>query len=183
MPTRRKTRRPQPITAKKRRAPVAQQKVQILSSDDVRRMLLDLANRMAPGDVDELLMHESELRARVADLPAPHLALFEEQLGLAVDCLRDHAEGRCPQIPYFTISLLVGALWYFLDELDAVPDFLPRVGELDDALMLAMAFQLGEDGLRRYCTWKGRPAEFLFGAAAARRLRRPAPKAARPGKG
>ncbi len=146
----------------------------ILSAADLRKILLSLADQMAPGDVAELLAHEKQLRARCRGLTSPHLALFRDQITLAIDCLRDHARGRSPQIPYFTVSLLAAALWYFVDELDAVPDFLPRVGQLDDAVVLAMAFQLGEAGLRRYCDWKGRVADPLFGAAAAARLRRTA---------
>jgi uncharacterized membrane protein YkvA (DUF1232 family) len=149
--------------------------MRLLSREDIRKMLLELADRIAPGDVTELLGHEKQLRRRIAGIDSPHLSLFRDQLVLALDCLRDHARGRCPQIPYFTISLLAGALWYFVDELDAVPDFLPGVGQLDDAVMVAMAFQLGEDGLRRYCVWKSRPADSLFGAAAALRLRETAP--------
>jgi uncharacterized membrane protein YkvA (DUF1232 family) len=146
-------------------------KVSILDADDVRQILLELADRIAPADVTDLLAHEDQLRERASQLTSPHLGLFRDQIGLSIDCLRDHARGRCPQIPYFTISLLAAALWYFVDELDAVPDFLPSVGQLDDAVVLAMGFQLGEQGLRRYCAWKGRPADALFGAAAALRLR------------
>jgi len=176
MPTSPKTRRAARKKMASRRPPAkpgvsAQTKVSILDADDVRQLLLELADRIAPADVTDLLAHDTQLHARACQLTSPHLGLFRDQISLAIDCLRDHARGRCPQIPYFTISLLAAALWYFVDELDAVPDFLPGVGQLDDAVVLAMAFQLGEDGLRRYCAWKGRRADALFGAAAAMRLR------------
>jgi uncharacterized membrane protein YkvA (DUF1232 family) len=128
----------------------------ILELDDVRRILLDGAVQLAPADLTTLLGHEGDLRARAAELEAPALSLFRDQLNLALDCLRDHAAGSCPQIPYYTVAILAVAVLYFADPVDVIPDFLPRIGQLDDAAVMAMACQLAVDGLRRYCTWKGR---------------------------
>jgi uncharacterized membrane protein YkvA (DUF1232 family) len=74
---------------------------------------------------------------------------------LALDCLRDHVEGECPQIPYYTIALMAAGVTYFGDELDVVPDFLPG-GTLDDATVMALACELAYEGLERYCTATGR---------------------------
>jgi uncharacterized membrane protein YkvA (DUF1232 family) len=127
----------------------------VLSVADVRTILHDLATQMAPADVAALMSDEQTLRERAGELPAPQLTLLRAQLELALDCLRDHLDGACPQIPYYTIALLAAAVSYFSNELDVVPDFLPRVGRLDDAVVMAMACQLADAGLRRYCTWKG----------------------------
>jgi uncharacterized membrane protein YkvA (DUF1232 family) len=147
-------------------------RVPLLLASDVRMIVLDLSGRMAPGDVADLLQLEDRMRACAARLKAPVLALLRAQLECALDCLRDHLTGKCPQIPYSTISLLTAAVCYFADEVDVIPDFLPRVGKLDDAAVMAMAFQLAEDGIRRYCTWKGRPTAPLFGARRALREHR-----------
>jgi len=138
----------------------------LLNRADVRTILYELANRLAPADLTALLETESQLRDRAAHLQAEDLSVLGEQLSVALDCLRDHADGACPQIPYYTISLLAAAVSYFADELDVIPDFLPRVGHLDDAVVMAMAYELGRDGLRRYCAWKGRDAHTLLGGAA-----------------
>lgn len=145
----------------------------VLNAADVRSIATDLAERVAPADVTELMAHESELRARCAALRTPHLALFRQQMTMALDCLRDHLDGKCPQIPYHTISLLAGAVSYFCDELDVIPDFLPRLGRLDDAVVMAMACRVAESGVRRYCTWKGYDADALLGVRNRRTMRRP----------
>lgn len=137
----------------------------LLNRADIRTILYELANRVAPADVTALMQSEHDLRDRAADLQSADLALLGEQLALALDCLRDHVDGACPQIPYYTISLLAAAVSYFADELDVIPDFLPRVGHLDDAVVMALAYELGRDGLRRYCAWKGRDANALLRAA------------------
>jgi uncharacterized membrane protein YkvA (DUF1232 family) len=127
-----------------------------LKVSDLRALLFEIANQIAPADVASLMGREKQLRAQARQIESEHLALLREQVNLALDCLRDHVDGACPQIPYYSISLLAAAVSYFADELDIVPDFLPGVGRLDDAAVMAMACDLARDGLRRYCDWKGR---------------------------
>jgi uncharacterized membrane protein YkvA (DUF1232 family) len=137
----------------------------LITADELRRAIFELANILAPADVDDLLGSEDDLRERAGRVDGEAGKLFAAQLELAITCLRDHAAGECPQIPYFTISMLAAALAYLVDDLDLIPDFLPRIGTLDDALVMAMAFQLAEDGLRRYCTWKEIDLTPMLGAA------------------
>jgi uncharacterized membrane protein YkvA (DUF1232 family) len=161
-----RARAPGRVRARARRGP-------LLRPDDVRTALVDLARRMAPADVTALMGREQELRRRAAELTEPQLALLRDQLSLALDCLHDHVAGDCPQIPYSAISLLAAGVCYFADELDLVPDFLARIGRLDDGAMMAMAFQLAADGIRRYCTASGRDDDaVLLPAAGARRRSR-----------
>ncbi|HTP12734.1 MAG TPA: YkvA family protein [Bacteroidota bacterium] len=44
-----------------------------------------------------------------------------------------------PDIHWLKKSLIVGALVYFIVPVDAIPDFTPFVGYLDDALVIAAA--------------------------------------------
>lgn len=127
----------------------------ILQPADVRAILFDLANRLAPADVTAFVADADTLRAQAAGLGSADPPRLRDQLNLALDVLRDHLDGTCPQIPYYTIALLAAAVCYFSEKLDVIPDFLPRVGRLDDAAVMAMACQLAYDGLQRYCDAKG----------------------------
>ena len=127
----------------------------LLTRAEVVRAVVELANTLAPADVGDLLIAESTIRERATKLPGPPGKTLRGELDLALMCLKDHAAGRCPQIPYYSISLLAAGVAYLADQLDFVPDFLPRIGMIDDALVMAVAFELGRDGLRRYCVWKG----------------------------
>jgi uncharacterized membrane protein YkvA (DUF1232 family) len=148
-----KPRRP-PAAGRTRGARAKSPPPPLLTETDLRRAVFELANVLAPGDVDDLLGNEEDLRERAGRLDGEAGKLMRAQLELAIMCLRDHVAGNCPQIPYYTISMLAAGLAYLIDELDLIPDFLPGIGTLDDALVMAMACRLAEDGLRRYCTWK-----------------------------
>ena len=135
----------------------------ILRPTDVRTILSDLATQLAPADVEELMAREKDLRAQAAALADVELAPLRRQVDLALDVLRAHLDGACPQIPYYTLALLAAAVHYFSDELDVIPDFLPHVGRLDDAAVMAMAYRMADAGLRRYTTWKGLNADAVLG--------------------
>ncbi len=126
-----------------------------LGAATFRRHLLDKAARVAPGDLTDLLARADTIRARLATEAEAHPA-FAERGRLALALLADHAAGRCPQVPYQTVSLLAAALFYYLDPVDAVPDCIPRRGTGDDALVLELAWRLGNDGVGRWLAATGR---------------------------
>ncbi len=127
----------------------------VLERADLERIVTDLACTVAPADVATLMQREAELRERVAGLDR-RFALLKRQLTLLLDCLRDHLEGRIDQIPYATIAHAAAAVLYFGNEMDLLPDFLPRIGRLDDAAIVAIACERVAEGLRRYARATGR---------------------------
>ena len=143
----------------------------LLAPEDVKVILREMAVQLAPADVEEVMSQEDSIRKRAAGLPADGFPLLAAQLDVACDCLRDHLDGVSPQIPYYAVALLAAGVIYFVDEVDAVPDFLPRIGKLDDAAVMAMACELAADGLRRYCDFKGRPMPVAPAVAAPARRR------------
>ena len=134
----------------------------LLSRNDFASYLETKAREMAPRDVQVIVRGAAAARARAA---ADHHPRLGAQIDLAMRILTDHATGNCPQIPYYTISLLAEAVYYFLDPNDAIPDWIPDIGTADDALIVELAFELGAAGVERYCAWKGiHLASFMAGA-------------------
>lgn len=156
--SKRKTAKKQPkrTTTKKAATSPTLEALTALEPSDLRTIVLESAGQLAPGDVETLMANEATVRRRASNVPAASLPLFRAQLDLAIDILRDHHQGRCPQIPYRTISILAAAVLYFADEYDIIPDFLPRTGRLDDAAIMATAFNMARQGLERYCAFTDR---------------------------
>ena len=128
---------------------------------DFRTYLLDKATLIAPGDVTAVLAQRGEALAKAARNYADHPSL-KPQTEVALRLREDLDAGDCPQIPYHTIALLSVALFYLVAPMDVVPDWIPGIGTSDDALVLELAFELGEAGVQRYCDATGIATDHLF---------------------
>jgi uncharacterized membrane protein YkvA (DUF1232 family) len=124
------------------------------SPQDFERHLEARAATVAPADVTALLAQGELVRSRLSGERAVHPALAQ-RARVAFHLLADHARGACPQIPYQTVSMLAAALFYYLEPMDVVPDFIPRAGTADDALVLDIAWRRCGAGVQRYIDWKG----------------------------
>jgi len=116
---------------------------------DFRRHLLAHADTIAPADVADLAAAAGRIQSRL-DAEPDLDEILVHRVRLAETIVREHVGGRCPQIPYRTIGLLAAALFYFLNPLDVIPDFIPGAGRTDDALVFDLAWQLGRSGIERY---------------------------------
>ena len=121
--------------------------------EDFERHLVTRAATIAPADITGLLAQGALVRARLSGERAVH-PILAQRARVALHLLSDHARGACPQIPYQTVSLLAAALFYYLEPMDVIPDFIPRVGTADDALVLDIAWRLCSAGIQRYIDWK-----------------------------
>jgi len=90
---------------------------------------------------------------------------FVRRVELAARCVTDIAAGEY-RLPWKTVAALTAALAYFLAPFDAIPDFVPLAGFVDDAAVLGLVFGAAESDLRRYCERRGLDPRKYFGAAA-----------------
>ena len=74
-------------------------------------------------------------------------ALFEQ-------ASQDYANGNYREVPFNVVAAIGGALLYVLSPLDLIPDFIPIVGYLDDAAVIAFCLNLIEKDLISYKVWK-----------------------------
>ena len=72
-------------------------------------------------------------------------------LGMA---LKDYRKGKYQEIPYKSIVAITGALLYIVSPWDIIPDYLPIIGQLDDLLVLALAWRMVAEDIKRYARWK-----------------------------
>ena len=82
------------------------------------------------------------------------LKRYVEDARLMLSLIKDYWRGDYRKTLWFTIAAIVFVFLYVLNPLDLIPDAIPFVGYLDDALAFTVAFKLVEKDLKRYKSWK-----------------------------
>ncbi len=82
------------------------------------------------------------------------LERFIKDVKVLIELVKDYLNSSYKEIPWWAISAIVFALLYVLNPFDIIPDFVPGVGYLDDAAVVALCLRMVEEELRRYKEWK-----------------------------
>lgn len=82
------------------------------------------------------------------------LGRFIADLKLLLALVRDYVKGDYRAIPYWSIAAIAAALLYVLSPIDLIPDFIPGIGYVDDALVVAACLAMVEKDLCAYKDWK-----------------------------
>jgi uncharacterized membrane protein YkvA (DUF1232 family) len=82
------------------------------------------------------------------------LASIFADLQLIFRLVRAWAKGEYPDISKRSLVILIGALVYFLMPFDAIPDFIPGIGYLDDAAVIAMALTAVKAEIEKFRAWE-----------------------------
>lgn len=136
----------------------------LVNRRDVRAYLLDKFETIAPDDLFALAERRREVLDKAKQYAAGHPHL-RDRVHLATSLIDDFTEGECTNIPLYALALVAVAILYVLQDVDAIPDFLPG-GMDDDDLMLEVAFEMARPGLERYCDSKGLDCGVLDAKAA-----------------
>lgn len=110
---------------------------------NVNAMKSGEALRLTASVLEKANQHRAEL----------HTA-WEDLLGL-VRLVRAWARGEYRKVTWKTVAVAAGALLYFLNPFDAIPDFLPAVGFLDDASMIALVVASLRGEVQKFLEWEG----------------------------
>jgi len=68
---------------------------------------------------------------------------------------KDWIRNEYTVVPVKTIIAVVGAILYFINPFDLVPDIIPVLGFADDAAFVAFVIKAIKDDLDTYLMWKG----------------------------
>jgi uncharacterized membrane protein YkvA (DUF1232 family) len=110
------------------------------------------ARKVTDKDVEKVMAKSAEIQKRFAS--GGPLKRFMEDGQLLLAMVRDYWGRQYRQIPYGTVAAAVFTLIYVLNPLDLVPDFLPIIGQVDDAAVLAGCLILIQQDLRAYRQWR-----------------------------
>lgn len=113
-------------------------------------------------DVSKLINNEESVKKRSDKLNKNVFGKLLNQLSLSYEMIKDYKTKRYVDIPWRTIALIVGAVLYFVNPFDIIPDILPVIGFTDDAVAFAAVFRSVQGDLLRYCEWKGYDPDKYF---------------------
>lgn len=71
-----------------------------------------------------------------------------------IRCIKAFASGDYKEIPWSSLITIVAAVLYFVSPIDAIADFIPVVGYLDDAFVIAQALKMVRHDLDLFLKWE-----------------------------
>ncbi len=77
-----------------------------------------------------------------------------EDFRLLYALTKDYWKGEYRDVSLWSILVFVLGIIYVLSPLDIVPDFIPLIGQIDDALILLLCIYFLERDLHKYKEWK-----------------------------
>lgn len=83
-----------------------------------------------------------------------------EDLPLACMLISDYSHGNYRDVPLATIITLLAAIIYFFSPLNIIPNVIPVIGVLDDAVVWGLALQAARNDLQAYRIWKEMQSEY-----------------------
>ena len=111
-------------------------------------------------DIQKVVDRANDITQKVIN-SAP-LKRFINDVKLLISMIKDSFSGRYKHLPVGVIGAIVFALLYVLSPIDLIPDFIPVIGLLDDAVVLGLCLALAEKDIQKYQLWnesKEQPAK------------------------
>ena len=110
------------------------------------------AKNVTEKEVEQVAEHAEEIEDKFKS--SGPLGRYIEDARLMLSLIKDYWRGDYRNILWFTIAAIAFVFLYVLNPLDLLPDALPFVGMVDDALAFSVAFRLVEKDLKKYKEWK-----------------------------
>lgn len=140
---------------------MAKKKKEKLDPEKIKATVEEGARKVRPEDVERLAGREEEFHQKVKDVPG-RLRKMVNQIKLLFEMIRAYAKKEYREVPWATIALAAFAVIYFFSPVDVIPDFIPVVGYLDDAAVIALVVRSIQEDLRKYCRARGYDPEQYF---------------------
>jgi len=110
------------------------------------------AEKVQPADVEKVLKASEDLKSKF-EAEGP-LQQFIADFKVLFSMLKDYWSGRYRAVPYWAIAAIAFAFLYVINPMDIIPDVIPVVGYLDDAMVVAACIALVREDLHSYRKWR-----------------------------
>ncbi len=122
-----------------------------ITEEQAEKELKERAKKVSEEDLNTVLEKREEIEKKFTN---GALSRFVADLKLLFAIIQDYVKGKYKEVPFWTIAAIVAALLYVLSPIDLIPDFIPGIGFLDDALVVAACLAMVQQDLKIYKKWK-----------------------------
>jgi uncharacterized membrane protein YkvA (DUF1232 family) len=112
---------------------------------ELTTFIRNYAGSLSLIDLDQLIAGLPALRKRVAKLSVHTYPYLSEQLEFLSLFVEERFVKRSLELPEEPVTEAACALLYFQRQMDLIPDSIPDVGLLDDAIIVGLVLQRQED--------------------------------------
>lgn len=110
----------------------------------------------------EDLLNKAKQKAEDNEIPLKEIL---EKLQLLFEVLQAWYKGTYKEIPKGSIIMIIASILYFVSPVDLIPDFIPVIGLVDDAAVIAFAIKQLSADLEKFKVWKESNGESDAGEA------------------
>ncbi len=114
------------------------------------------AKKIKKEDLQKVLSKQKEIEEKF--LPDGPLGGLFFDVELLISLIQDYDSGKYQEIPWESVAGILTALLYVISSVDLIPDFIPLIGTLDDAVVVAVCLKLVKKDLDAYTFWKTKNA-------------------------
>lgn len=136
---------------RKRRVKKAVKKT-TFSRKEAEAVIMKQAPKVTARDLEKVLDKTEVIREKFENTGPPGKFIGDFKLLIAV--IKDYWKGDYRKMPFFSIAAIVAALLYVINPFDIIPDFIPVIGYLDDAAVIAACLAMVRQDLHNYKKWK-----------------------------
>ena len=100
------------------------------------------------------ILMDALVKAEAASKDVPKAGnQLQKIFGLA-ELVVEYANGNYTDVPTKTIGAAALAIVYFVSPIDLIPDFIPVIGKVDDALIAGLCWNMVDGDLKKFKDWQ-----------------------------
>lgn len=100
------------------------------------------------------LLKKAKKKLENAEKDESMMLKLTEYLKLILRMLGNYLNGKYNETPWQTVVMMIAGLLYFITPLDAIPDFIPVAGLVDDVTVLVWLGKCFREDLANYQIWE-----------------------------
>lgn len=123
-----------------------QTKQTLLSKIKEETSKLELDRKQSAALAEKAILHAQRNRKRIKK--------FGENLFTLIRLLKAWASGHYRKAPWKSLIYVLGAVIYFLNPLDLIPDPIYMLGFVDDAAVVGLVFSVIKSDISKFSEWE-----------------------------